>query len=188
MICSFTRPLPLREGKFSTGFHRSWARRARRANRRVHCVPASGRPSPSRLDPGADEVELLEAQGNAAPSLFVLVVGHAGFAQVELSFNSAPRLVLQPALTIELIDPLPLGRDQQKLDLVVKLAVFVTTVGPLMSVLEMLQSIPQLGAKRMDDVFRQLAFDRKPVQTRDGRLDGALSGAQFLGPVGALLS
>jgi len=72
---------------------------------------------------------------------FVLVVGHAGFAQVELSFNSAPRLVLQPALAIELIDPLPLGRDQQKLDLVVKLAVFVTTVGPLMSVLEMLQSI-----------------------------------------------
>jgi len=57
-----------------------------------------------------------------------------------------------------------------------------------MSVLEMLQSIPQLGAKRVDDVFRQLAFDRKPVQTRDGRLDGALSGAQFLGPVGALLS
>ena len=76
------------------------------------------------------------------------MVGHAGFAQVELSFNSAPRLVLQPALTIQLIDPLPLGRDQQKLDLVVKLAVFGPTVGPLMSVLEMLQSIPQLGDRK----------------------------------------
>ncbi len=43
------------------------------------------------------------------------------FAHVELPFNASPRLVLQTAIAKQLIDPRPLGGDQQALNVVAKL-------------------------------------------------------------------
>ena len=42
-------------------------------------------------------------------------------AQIELPLDAAPRFVLELAPAIKVVDQLPLGGDQRKLDLVVKL-------------------------------------------------------------------
>jgi hypothetical protein len=78
--------------------------------------------------------------------------------QVELPFDPPSRLILQHAAAVELINPLPLGGDQQQLDFVVKLGRQLMTVPPVGSVFKMFESLLMLGAKRLNDVLRQFAL------------------------------
>jgi len=53
-----------------------------------------------------------------------VLIGKKSFAQIKLSLDTAPRLVLQLAAAKEVINPRPLGGDQQAFYFVVKLAIF----------------------------------------------------------------
>jgi hypothetical protein len=59
-----------------------------------------------------------------------VLIGKKSFAQIKLSLDTAPRLVLQLAAAKEVINPPPLGGDQQAFYFVVKLACFLTAPSP----------------------------------------------------------
>ncbi len=56
--------------------------------------------------------------------------------QIELPLDSATRLVLQHAAAKELVNALPFGGDQQKLDLVMTFGELSVAVAPVLDVLE----------------------------------------------------
>jgi len=91
-------------------------------------------------------------------SFLVLMVRKSRITQVELPLDSASGLVLQRAAAMELIDPRPLGSDQQQLDLVGKLGRHLMTARPIGAVFEMLESLLILSAKRLNGVRRQVAL------------------------------
>jgi hypothetical protein len=59
--------------------------------------------------------------GRSCKSFLGLLVDEMRLAQIELPLDPAPRLVLQLAAPKEIVDLLPLGGDQLKFDLIVKL-------------------------------------------------------------------
>src|SRR5271166_986911 len=65
-----------------------------------------------------------------APLLFGSLVSEMCLAQIELSLDSPPRLIVQLTVAKELVGPPPLGSDQQKLDLVVRLRELSMTFAP----------------------------------------------------------
>ena len=63
------------------------------------------------------------------------------FTHVELALDPPPRFILQPAAAIELINLLPLGGEQQELNLVAKLDVLTVAVVAIASVFDVLEPI-----------------------------------------------
>jgi len=75
------------------------------------------------------------------------------FAQIKLSLDTAPRLVLQFAAAKEVVDSRPLGGDQQAFNFVVKLAMFCNGSIAGTSVDEVCQPVPVLSADYVNHVW-----------------------------------
>ncbi len=75
-------------------------------------------------------------------------------AQIELPLDPASRLVLQPAAAKELVDPLSLGGDQRKFDLIVNLGKLSVAMVTIASVLDVPEPVAVTGAERVHDVLR----------------------------------
>lgn len=86
------------------------------------------------------------------------------FTHVELALDPPPRFILQPAAAIELINLLPLGGEQQELNLVAKLDVLTVAVVAIASVLDVLEPITVIGADWLDNFLRESLFRRKLVE------------------------
>jgi len=117
----------------------------------------------------------------------MLVVRKIGLTQVELPLESAPRLIPQCPLAIELIDLLPLGCDQQQLDFVGKRYRVLMILCPRRCVLKMTKAVLMLYSKLPNDVIRKPTFHGKLVEALDRGLDGVSARYQLLCPVGVEL-
>jgi hypothetical protein len=67
-------------------------------------------------------------------------------AQIELPLDPAPRLVLQLPAPKEIVDLLPLGGDQLKFDLIVKLRELPVVLVTVVSVLDVFEPVALVGA------------------------------------------
>src|SRR2546423_420291 len=93
-------------------------------------------------------------------SLLRLLRGDMRLAQVELAFDPAPRLVLELAGSEKLVDVLAFGVDQEPLNVIVQLAVLSVAgaVVAFISVVDVPQPVPVLGAQRLNDIVREIAL------------------------------
>ena len=83
------------------------------------------------------------------------------FAHIKLAFDPPPHLILELTPAKKLIDLLPLGGEQQKLNLVAKFNMLSVAVVTIDSILDVLEPVPVIGADRLHDFLRELAFCRK---------------------------
>src|SRR5271166_2680534 len=98
-------------------------------------------------------------------------VGQQCLAQIELAFDAAPRFVLEFAGAVQVVDPLTLGFDQQKLNLVVLLHCALVRLVTVAAVLDILEPVMVSLAQRPKQILRQLALGGAFVETAAGRLD-----------------
>ena len=73
-------------------------------------------------------------------------------AQIKFPLDAAPRLVLQFAAPIEIVNSCSLGGDQQAFYFVVKLAMFYDGAIASISAVYVFQSVPVLSADCFDHV------------------------------------
>ena len=85
--------------------------------------------------------------------LIMLVARQVGFAQVELPLEPTPRLILQSPLTIEIIDALTLGADQQQFDFVWRHCWMLGIPTGFGGLFEMLEASGIRRPKRPNDVI-----------------------------------
>src|SRR3954447_24571249 len=71
-----------------------------------------------------------------------------GLAQVELTLDPSPRLVLELAAAEEIVDVLPLGLDQQELDIAVQLDELLVRGVAVAAALGMLEPVPLMRMQR----------------------------------------
>jgi hypothetical protein len=90
-------------------------------------------------------------------------------------------------LAIELIDPLPLGCDQQQLDFVGMRYWVLLILCPRRCVLKMTKAVLKLYSKRPNDVIGKSPLHGKLVETLDRDLDGESARCEFLSPIGVEL-
>ncbi len=108
-------------------------------------------------------------------------------AQIELALDPAPRLVLQFAGTVELIDRLPLGGDQQKLELVNQLDTFLLPAVAI-AIVDMSQPVAVTAAQRRYNFLRQPTLRRKLIEPFERGFDRLMPRLNFLGLVGMALA
>src|SRR5260370_7531302 len=109
-------------------------------------------------------------------------------AQIELSLDPAPRLVLELAVAKQLVDLVSLGGDQLTFDLVVKLRELSVAVVAIASALDVLEPVAVAGAQRVHDVLGQIAFRPELVEPLHRGFDRQPPRLELLPPVGVALS
>src|SRR3954468_18647328 len=78
-----------------------------------------------------------------------------GLAQIELTLDPPPRLVLELAAAEEIVDVLPLGLDQQELDIAVQLDQLLVRGVAIAAVLRMLEPLALMRMQRPHELPRQ---------------------------------
>src|SRR5262249_47337665 len=109
-------------------------------------------------------------------------------AQIELTLDAAPRLVVELAVAKQVVDVLAFRGDQLELDIVVdvrELAVPLCAVGPMVDVLE---PVVVTGPERTHDVLCPFAFRLQLVEPADDGFDRLPAGPMFLGALGVALA
>ena len=78
------------------------------------------------------------------------------FAQIELAFNPATRLVLQLTSAVKIVDQGPLGCNQQSLDFVMMFDEL--PMGAAAAMLELLETIAVVRTERLDNLCWQVTL------------------------------
>lgn len=117
-----------------------------------------------------------------------LIPRRAGLLGALREYRARARSGAEPSFrliaAIELINLLPLGGEQQKLDLVAKLNKLYAAVVPIASVLDVLEPVTVMGADRLHDFVREMAFRHKLVEPFDRCLDRLSPSRVLLGSLG----
>src|SRR3954453_20303403 len=111
-----------------------------------------------------------------------------GLAQIELTLDPSPRLVLELAAAEEIVDVLPLGLDQQELDIAVQLDELLVRGVAIAAVLGMPEPLPLMRVQRPHKLLGQIAPQRELLQSRNPRLDRLPPGMLLLDPLGVALA
>src|SRR3954451_5664706 len=76
-----------------------------------------------------------------------------GLAQIELTLDPSPRLVLELTAAEEIVDVLPLGLDQQELDIAVQLDELLVPGVAIAAVLGMFEPFPLMRVQRPHELL-----------------------------------
>src|SRR6476659_467912 len=77
-----------------------------------------------------------------------------GLAQIEVALDPSPRLVLELTAAEEIVDVLPLGLDQQELNIAVQLDELLVRGVAIAAVLGMPEPLPLMRLQRSHELLR----------------------------------